>query len=123
MESTTNELKKIILVDDDEDLLYTFNYWLMSKGFVTIALTEPDSITSYIADFHPSLILIDIHLKNRDGRKVCQHIKKDLQFNRPVLLYSSREYSEADYKDSSADGFFLKTSDHLTMIHYISQFL
>lgn len=123
MESTASELKKIILVDDDEDLLFTFNYWLMSRGFVTIALTKPDNIAAFIKDFHPSLILMDINLKNQDGRKVCHHVKKDLHYNRPVLLYSSHHYSEADYKDSFADGFFQKTSDHLSMIRYISQFL
>ena len=123
MESTTKELKKIILVDDDEDLLYTFNYWLMSKGFTTIALTDPDGLNSYIDNFHPSLILMDIHLKGKDGRDVCRYVKRDLHYNRPVVLFSSHDYSEADYKSSLADGFFQKTSDHLSMIHYISRFL
>lgn len=123
MESTTNELKKIILVDDDEDMLYTFNYWLMNKGFTTIALTDPDRLASYISDFHPSLILMDINLKHKDGREVCRYVKKDLHYNRPVLLYSSHHYTAKEYDDSCADGFFLKTSDHLSMIHYISQFL
>ncbi len=122
MESITNE-KKIILVDDDEDLLYTFNYWLMSKGFVTIALTEPDRIASFITDFAPSLVLIDIHLKGNDGREICRYIKKELHYNRPVLLYSAHDYSGTDVAWYGADGFFQKVSDHLSMIRYISQFL
>ena len=122
MESTTDK-KKIILVDDDEDLLYTFNYWLMSKGFVTIALTEPDRIASFITDFAPSLILIDIHLKDSDGREICRHVKKELRYSQPVLLYSAYDYSGTDVAWYGADGFFQKTSDHLSMIRYISQFL
>ncbi len=123
MESTSKILKKIILIDDDEDLLFTFNYWLIKKGFLTIALTEDSTLPSFIDSFQPDLILIDMHLRNRDGKEVCRYIKKDLLFKKPVLLFSMHDYAQLDYHIYHADGFFQKSSDHLAMIDYISQYL
>lgn len=123
MESSIKILKKIILVDDDEDLLFIFNFWLLKKGFLTIALTDDSTLPSFIESFNPDLILIDINLKNKDGKQVCQYIKKDLRFKKPVLLFSMHDYSDVDYRPFYADGFFQKSSDHLAMIHYISQYI
>ena len=123
MPSRSKNPKRIIIIDDDEDLLYTFNHWLLNKRYLTIALTNADNLVSMIASFCPHLIVIDVRLKEADGRDVCRYIKQDLHFKNPVLLFSLHNYEERTITASLADGFFLKSSDYSTMIQYIAQFL
>lgn len=123
MESNIQILKRLIIIDDDEDLLYTFNHWLLSKSFLTIALTDVSNLHDTIRHFNPNLIVIDIRLKDADGRNVCRYLKQDLLVKCPVLLFSVFEYDERTISNSLADGFFKKTSDHLSMIKHIMQYL
>ena len=69
------------------------------------------------------MIVIDVRLKDVDGRDVCRYIKQKLRFENPVLLFSVHDFKLTDFDGCFSDGFFKKSSDHLSMILYIMKHL
>ncbi|HEX5185403.1 MAG TPA: response regulator, partial [Nitrososphaeraceae archaeon] len=68
---------RIILVDDEADLLFTYKIFLKDNYDVT-SFTEPFEALAYIKDlsnFNDLLIILDIRMKNFNGLQLHQHIK------------------------------------------------
>ena len=93
--------KRILVIDDDIDLLMLLERTLGNEGFVVetaASLPEAEEVISY---FTPHLVLLDINVKGDDGRQLCWKLKKspngeavkvvlmsgyDLNTNRAVLF-------------------------------------
>ena len=72
-----NNNKRIILVDDDEDVLFTYKIFLEDDYNVT-SFTDPSLALNYIrdiSDFDDLLVVIDIRMKNMNGIQFHQQIK------------------------------------------------
>ena len=72
-----NKSKRIILVDDEADLLFTYKIFLKDTYDVT-TFTEPFNALAYIKElvnFEDLLIILDIRMKNFNGLQLHQHIK------------------------------------------------
>lgn len=80
--------KKILIVDDDPDLLEIMDYLLTEAGYETSLLLRGDHIIAQITLFCPDLILMDVMLAGMDGRLICQCIKSDIKNTMPVILIS-----------------------------------
>ena len=81
-------IKRILVLDDDPDLLEIMNFLLSESGYDTLALASGEFITENIAVFHPDLILMDVMLAGLDGRVLCQAIKANILNTMPVILIS-----------------------------------
>lgn len=83
-------MAKILVVDDDVDLLESVKLCLQMHGFSVCALDTAENIMDRIRSFKPDLILLDIMICENDGRIVCQRIKTETNYrNVPMILYSS----------------------------------
>ena len=72
-----NTNKRIILVDDEADLLFTYRIFLKDNYDVT-SFTEPCMALTYIkelSNFNELLIILDIRMKNFNGLQLHQQIK------------------------------------------------
>jgi CheY-like chemotaxis protein len=72
-----NNNKRIILVDDEEDLLFTYNLFLKDYYDVT-SFTDPSKALNYIkelANFDDLMVVLDIRMKNLNGLQLHQRIK------------------------------------------------
>jgi CheY-like chemotaxis protein len=72
-----NTNKRIILVDDEADLLFTYKIFLKDNYDVT-SFTEPSMALAYIkelSNFNDLLIILDIRMKNFNGFQLHQQIK------------------------------------------------
>src|ERR1044071_1984911 len=70
-------MKKVLIVDDDRDLLEMVDMALSDQGFEVCTLEEGKSFFTEIQNFEPDVILLDIFLKDADGRELCQQLKSD----------------------------------------------
>lgn len=94
-------MKKILVVDDDDDILETIQLILEIGGYEVEALNDAQEIHSTVYEFKPDLILLDIVLGKIDGREVCRQIKYDPKTRQiPILmmsgLYDAKEVSGMD---------------------------
>jgi DNA-binding response OmpR family regulator len=81
--------KKIVLVEDDHDILYTVNYVLDQAGYEVIALTTGSSLMDDSCEM-PDLFILDKRMPDMDGLNVCKHLR---QYNGskdvPIIMISA----------------------------------
>lgn len=67
---------KILIVDDDEDILRLVSGALKSRGFDTVTGCTGTEGIELCASEHPDLVILDIELPDRDGIEICQEIRR-----------------------------------------------
>lgn len=89
-------IKKILIVEDEKDVLELIRYNLGRAGYKTdIALTGYEALEMAI-DFKPDLILLDLMLPEIDGLEVCYNLKNNVDTKTiPVIMLTARS-TEAD---------------------------
>ena len=73
-----NNNKRIILVDDDPDILFTYESFLKDNGYEIISFTDPTDALNYIKDlpdFDYLLITLDIRMNDLNGFQLREQIK------------------------------------------------
>ena len=115
---------KILVVDDDEDLLFLGTSMLRQKGYDVFALAKAENISEVIRTFQPELILLDIKLGEADGRNICLALKNDPQTKQiTVILYSAFPETSIDVSRYGADDFILKPYDFKQLVDRIDHHL
>lgn len=103
-------MKRILVIDNDADILYTVEFILRQMNIQVMSVDNVNDIHADIAAFKPDLILLDILLGGVDGRLICQDIK--LKNKSPlVILFSANERLLSTYLDYDADGYIAKPFD------------
>ncbi len=77
IENSKNDAKRIILVDDEQDILFTYKFFLENDYDVT-SFADPVFALNYIrniSNFKDLLIILDIRMKNLNGFQLHQQIK------------------------------------------------
>ena len=101
-------MKKILIVDDDRDLLHTLNAFL-SKKYVIETIDRGREALNVAPAVMPDAILLDINLGDMDGKDVCKQLKKHpATANIPVMMMSSALNEETIKKICFADEFIEK---------------
>ena len=73
-----NDKRRIILVDDEEDVLFTYKIFLEDHDYNVTAFTNPSLAMNYIRNimnFKDLLVILDIRMKNLNGFQLHQQIK------------------------------------------------
>lgn len=114
-------MKKILVVDDDIDILTVVQLVLDSNGFEVSAITNWKQIYPQIDDFKPDLILLDVSLGTQDGRNICKQIKSDDTTKHiSVILFSANHNVEKSVSECMADSFISKPFDINNLIKGIN---
>lgn len=101
-------MKTILLIDDDEDFIAMMQMQLKNWGYNVVAYAEAGSIFKKIEQHKPDLIILDIMLKEFDGREVSRQIKTSKIYRHlPIILISALELDLNDV-DGIPGGLFLK---------------
>ena len=103
-------MKKILVVDDDEEVLETIQLILEIGGYDVEPLEDAELIFERIEDFEPDLILLDIALGKIDGRVVCSQLKSQYETrNIPILMMSGLyDVNEVKSMEFAPDDFMEK---------------
>lgn len=105
-------MKKILVVDDDVDILNVVQLVLDANGFEVAAISNWQQINTQVDIFKPDLILLDVSLGTQDGRNICKQLKsnkntKDIS----VILFSANHNIEKSLPECLADNFISKPFD------------
>lgn len=103
-------MPRILIVDDDKDLLTVVKSLLRKKGFEVFAYSDWDMAWEAIKVNEPQLILLDVFLPGIDGLDACKKIKSS-SFTRhiPIIIFSSYpNIAETAIFEFGADDFIAK---------------
>ncbi|WP_442591588.1 response regulator transcription factor [Pedobacter sp. AW31-3R] len=82
--------KKILAVDDDNDILDVIRIILEDEGYEVSTLTDGKKVFEYVNNDKPDLILLDVMLGGVDGRDICRALKSDAVYNQiPIIMISA----------------------------------
>jgi DNA-binding response OmpR family regulator len=84
--------QRILILDDDPDLLQVLSILLVDSGYEILALASGEKVFETIKSFHPDLVLMDVMLAGMDGRVICRSIKEKADtLMLPVILISASD--------------------------------
>ena len=87
--------RKILVVDDEEDITDLVRYHLESEGFVVETINDPNHILGVGRDFEPDLFILDILMPGLNGIQICRMIRADKRFKHvPVVFLTAKAESE-----------------------------
>ena len=102
---------KILIVDDEPDILEFLQYNLDNAGFETYtALNGQDAIRLADAE-QPDLILLDIMMPVMDGVQTCYELRKNKKLDQTLIAFLTargEEYSQIAGLDAGADDYIQK---------------
>jgi len=102
-------MHRILLIDDDQDLLLGVSRLLKKNNFQVSTLPGGQNIHEEIKFFNPDLIILDILLAEEDGRDICIQLKENPATKGiKIILYSAFSDTKDSYEIYGADGFILK---------------
>jgi CheY-like chemotaxis protein len=82
--------KKILVVDDEPDLLKTVTFRLQKAGYDTIEATDGQEAIALIQEQRPDLIILDLRLPIIDGWEVGRRVKADDRLKHiPIILLTA----------------------------------
>lgn len=113
--------KRILIVDDDIDLLMLLERQLKQQGYeaeTAISLAEAEELVVY---FDPHLVLLDINIRGEDGRQLCWKLKNQPVYRVPkVLIISGFDYSASRAALFGADDILPKPVNSEFLLNRIS---
>ena len=88
-ENLEKEVKKILIVDDEQAIIDVLVYNLKREGYETIEATDGLTAVNKALEEQPDLMLLDIMLPKLDGKAVCTRVKNHL--NIPILMLTAKD--------------------------------
>ena len=118
-------MAKILILDDDLDLLSIVKSLLKKKGFDVWTFANWQKAWESIKKNKPNLILLDVFLKGGDGIDVCRKIRSTSATRRiPIIMFSSYpNLAEIAIHEFGADEFIAKPFELNEMVNKIRNVL
>jgi len=116
--------KRILIIDDDLDLLMLLDRRLQKEGYeIETAASLPEA-EDIIATFSPHLLLLDINVNGEDGRQLCWRLKKsEIYKDVKVLIMSGYDYSTGRAALFGADNLLPKPLHTNILVHLVEAHL
>ena len=88
--------EKILIVEDEKDIVNMLEYNLKKEGFRTISAQDGEDALEYAAREHPDLIILDLLLPGMDGLEVCKEFKKETKTASIPIIMLTAKVQESD---------------------------
>lgn len=116
--------KKILVVDDDFDIIEPLALILESKDFEVETTTKGELVYSKISSFKPDILLLDIRMSGSDGREICKRLKKDKKTKQLIVIMMSAHPNAKKYSEEiGADGLIAKPFETEELLSTIRRYL
>lgn len=106
--------KKILIVDDEPDLVETVRFSLEMEGYQVLVSHNGEEGLSQAKKESPDLILLDLMLPKLDGYKICRLLKFDERYKHIPILMLTAKTQEKDKllgMETGADEYMTKPFD------------
>jgi len=118
--------KKILLVDDEPNILLSLEFLIKRAGYDVQTAEDGEAALSSIDSFKPDLVLLDVNMPKRDGFDVCQTVRarSELDSMKIIMLTAKgRELEREKGLALGADDYVTKPFSTQEVIDKINQLL
>ncbi len=103
--------KKILVVDDEADILEIVQYNLEKGDFDVNTASNGIEAIEVASEWHPDLILLDVMMPEMDGMETCMRIRSNAELENTVIAFLTargEDYSQIAGFESGADDYITK---------------
>ncbi len=108
MKQVTEAAARVLIVEDEDTLLFTLSHNLRREGYDVITANRGDDGLRLAREKHPDLILLDLMLPGVDGMQICRLLRRDSKV--PILMLTALggERDRVAGLDTGADDYITK---------------
>lgn len=102
---------KILLVDDEADILEIVGYNLAQEGYQIVTASNGKEAIAKAKKELPHLIIMDVMMPEMDGMEACENIRKIPELSQVIITFltaRSEDYSQVAGFDAGADDYITK---------------
>ncbi len=103
--------QKILLVDDEPDILEMVGFNLEREGFVVFTAPNGRKALELARTHLPDLILLDVMMPEMDGMETCRELREDARLKNSIIAFltaRNEDYSQIAGFDAGADDYISK---------------
>jgi two-component system alkaline phosphatase synthesis response regulator PhoP len=118
--------KKILIVDDEVDLVEAICFQLELEGYTVLVSHNGEDALNQARRESPHLILLDVMLPKLDGYKVCRLLKFDEKYKHiPVLMLTAKtqQKDKSMGMETGADEYITKPFDMEELMKKVRSYL
>ncbi|MFA5276580.1 MAG: response regulator [Candidatus Omnitrophota bacterium] len=119
--------KKILLVDDEPDIMSVATVRLEHSGYKIIPAIDAEEAQAILLKNTPDLILLDLLLPGMQGDELCKKLKSDDKYKKiPIILFTAsavRPNLPKDVKEMGADDCILKPFEAQDLLSKVKKFI
>jgi len=109
---------KILLVDDNEDLLLITQIILKGQGYDVFLARSIEEAHKKVRIHQPVMLMLDVSLTDGDGREFCAQLKSGEETSHIKVIMMSGDDSEAN-RNTCADAFLPKPFDFNELVETV----
>ena len=88
---------KIVVIEDEVDILEVINYNLSKEGFDVCSALDGEEGLALIKKEVPDLVLLDLMLPGLDGIEICRKLKTDYSTRSIPIIMVTAKGDESDF--------------------------
>lgn len=88
--------KKILVVDDEQDIVDLISYNLSKEGFKVYTASNGTAAVETAQKVRPDLVVLDIMMPGMDGFEVCRHLRQDPETAGAAIVFLTAKSGEID---------------------------
>lgn len=103
--------ERILLVDDERDILELLSYNLEKEDYKIMTASNGNEAIEVAKDFAPDLIILDIMMPEKDGVEVCYELREIDQFSDTIIAFltaRSEDFTQISALEAGGDDFIVK---------------
>lgn len=106
-----SNLKKVLIVDDEPDILEIISYNLINEGYEILTAKNGIEALDRVDSFKPDLIILDIMMPKMSGVEVCKILRSKPEYNDTMIIFLTAlndESSQIKGLETGADDYVSK---------------
>jgi two-component system response regulator (stage 0 sporulation protein F) len=103
-------MKRILIVDDEENIRFLYKEELEDEGFAVDLARNGEEALEKVDHFQPDLITLDIKMPGLNGLEVLKRIREQKK-NLPIILCSAYGEYKQDLTTWASDAYVVKCAD------------
>ena len=119
-------MKKILIVDDEKDIVETIQFVLEAQGYSCITAYDGEKGLKKAKDNNPDLIILDVMMPKINGYKISRLLKFDSKYKDiPILMVTARSQEEDKLigEETGADEYITKPFEIADVVEKVDKYL